>query len=160
MNEEIECVIVDNESAEVESTFDDEPPKRRRGRPSKKLESLNEEKVGTESAKAKTGPKKRKFGVDSVDVLAKQLAGVHLMAAVVTGEPLLALSESEATMLASSLVGIAEEYGVMISGKTAATLQFIGVAGMLYVPRLVGIQSKRAHGASTVENVSTDNQPG
>lgn len=154
----------DDEVLSPSPGVDDAPPKKRRGRPPKNPESVAEEKIGSDAGpgKAKPGPKKRKFGGESVDLLAKQLAGIHNMAAMIMGEPVMILSETESVMLATALVGIAEEYGVMLTGKMAATLQLLGVAGMVYVPRFIDIQRKHARNPpNTVENGHNPNdQPG
>ena len=141
-----------------ENGADDAPPKRRRGRPSKNSEGLNEEKIEPGATKARPGPKKRKFGGESIEILAKQLEGIHQMAAMMMGEPIVILSTAEAVMLATAVVGIAEEYGVVLTGKMAATLQLLGVAGIIYVPRFIEIQRKHSRNPpNTVENEHSGN---
>lgn len=72
-----------------------------------------------------------------IPLLAKQLKGIHQMGAMMLGLPMLQLTDPEANMLADAFAAIAREYDIALSGKTAATLQLLGTAAMIYVPRML-----------------------
>lgn len=129
-----------------------EPPKKRRGRPPKNPE-LSEEKIG-----ADTGAKKRTYKKSANDApidsanLAKQIQGVHMAAATITGLRELVISEGESIMLAESLCAVSREYGLAISGKTGATIQLIAAAAMIYAPRFIVINERiKKNKAQTVD---------
>lgn len=136
-----------------------EPPKKRRGRPPRNAEAqekLDEEKATGEKPKGKPGPKKRTMGADASELLARQLMGLHHMAAMFTGLPVIILSDAEAKMMADALCNVANEYDLAISGKTAATLQLVATLGMVYVPRLIEINNLKTK-RPIVENERTIN---
>lgn len=110
-------------------------PKRRRGRPPKDAAAPGAEK--------KEGPKKtasRK--AEDTEALAHQLVGLHQFAALATGLPELVISEKEGQMLAKGINAVADEYGLSLSGKTGAALQFLAAAAMVYVPRGLAIKAR------------------
>ncbi len=144
--------------APVESEPQIEPPKKRRGRPPKNPE-LSEEKIG-----ADTGAKKRSYKKQTNDApidsanLAKQIQGVHIAAATITGLRELVISEGESVMLAESLVAVSREYGLAISGKTGATIQLIAAAAMIYAPRFIVINERIKKSKAQVVDFSMKNE--
>ena len=118
-----------------------EPPKKRRGRPPKN--PIPETGIPGEEKKPTEKPKRRgKFDAESTARLAKQLQGIHMMAAQVTQLGELMISDQESAMLADALVNISAEYGLELSGKTGATIQLLGTAAMIYLPRFHVISQK------------------
>lgn len=122
-----------------------EAPKRRRGRPSLADSKLREEQIGASaSAKEKKKPNKKvEYDNTSIENLARQIIGLHMIAAKVSGIEEFNLSEMEAQMLASSVIGVASQYDLAMSGKTGATLQLVGVAVMIYLPRFEILNKRR-----------------
>lgn len=57
------------------------------------------------------------------------------MAAMVTGLPELTISDTEAAGLADAVTLVGKEYGVVISGKTAVSLNLLLTAAMIYAPK-------------------------
>lgn len=132
---------------------------RKRGRPFQKRNQtaspLQETIVGTEPADSvKDEPAKqqrrRKSTVD-VGGLAKNLKGIHALAAKLVpikgpdGAMLMEISDTEASELANAIAGVAKEYDLELSGKTGSAIQLIGVAAMIYGPRLYMIQQMRLY---------------
>lgn len=126
-------------------TVEAKPPGKRRGRPpnSAKLEA---EKPGASAKSATPKPTKRgaKMTQEQTSLFAKQLAGLHMMAASITGRPVLQLGDAESMALAQAIGGFAEEYGLSIEGKTGAALQLAGTMAMVYVPRLMIMRQQDA----------------
>lgn len=134
-------------------------PKRGRGRPFGSRTSvppLTETPVGSEAtgeAPQDAAPKtrRRKSSVDA-SALAKQLRGIHALAAKLlpipgpNGTKLLELDDTEATQLAEAVAAVAKEYDLELSGKTGAAIQLLGVAAMIYGPRIYVIQQIRVYG--------------
>ncbi len=127
-----------------------EPPKRRRGRPPKNP-ALQEQSVTGSSAtpgEQKRGPGRPKknagpqYSQEDTLKLAKQLQGLHVIAAQATGLPELMISDTESVLLADSVAKVSEEYGLSLSGKTGAMLQLLGTAAIIYMPRFASINQK------------------
>ena len=112
-------------------------PKRGRGRPPKT------ETVGSETVKK---PVKRKASVNSVDNLSKQIEGLHIIAASMTGIKELIISTTESSMLASSIITVCDEYSLSIDGKTGAAMQLLATAAMIYAPRIISIFKQKDDG--------------
>jgi hypothetical protein len=69
---------------------------------------------------------------------------LHTTLAAIAKAPELAIDPKEADRLVAAWEHVAEAYGVPeISEKTAATMELIGVAGAVYIPRLVAIGIRR-----------------
>jgi hypothetical protein len=101
------------------------PGKRGRGRP-------------PGSGKTAEGPKKRAGSAKSdPDKLARQIVGGHMLAATFTGLPELVISTEEGRILADAMITMTEEYGLVISGKTAAAMQLLAAVGIVYAPRAI-----------------------
>ncbi len=126
------------------------PPKRR-GRPpgSGKKSPLDEKPVESTSA-GDTGPKRGRprkapeYDGEARARFAKQVQGIHLMAAQFTGAQEFLLSEPESVMLADGIIAVSIEYGLSLSGKTGALLQLLAAAGMIYVPRFAHLNRRMA----------------
>ena len=146
-------------------------PPRKRGRPSNAdlaaraaqgggpvppSAALSATPVPDASLPGKRGPKpgrrKKGMSVEDQSNLSRQIIGLHQIAAMATGIPELQVGEKEAELLASALANVSAEYGLSLSGKTGATLQLLGVAAMIYLPRLSALKTrvaaKKAQGAS------------
>ncbi len=78
----------------------------------------------------------------SVPALAKQIEGIHILAATITGMPEIALTSNESALLAGALITLAGEYDLSMSGKTGAAIQLLGVAALIYVPRALTISTR------------------
>ena len=120
-----------------------EAPKRRRGRPPKNP-TLNAENPGGTSGTASSGPKKRqtKMSGEQIGNLAKQIQGIHLIAATLTNLPEVALHDSEAELLANSVANMAAQYDLRLDGKTGAAIQLLATAAMIYTPRYFAIRNR------------------
>ena len=112
-------------------------PKRGRGRPPKT------ETVGSDTVKKTV---KRKASVNSVDNLSKQIEGLHIIAASMTGIKVLIISPNESSMLASSIITVCDEYNLSIDGKTGAAMQLLATAAMIYAPRIISIFKQKVDG--------------
>lgn len=134
----------------VETEVSNEPPKPRRGRPPKDPNAVKTEKVVKD-----TGPavKARKKTTYDPQLLAKQLFGLHTMAAQMTGIPEAQISSDEAMMLANSVIGVAEQYDLSIDGKTGAAIQLLATAAMIYAPRLLHIKARAKAAQNNVVDV-------
>lgn len=120
-------VDIPPETSAEEPPATTEPKKRGPGRPK-----------GSTNKKSGETPKRRGNAKRaSVESFGRQIVGVHAMAGVLTGLPELAISEKEGEVLAEALIVVSEEYGVALTGKTAATIQLFAAIGMVYGPRAV-----------------------
>lgn len=106
-----------------------------------------------------TAPRGRPRKVVQIDagLMAKQLQGLHLVAARATGLQELEISEAEAAMLAESVAAISREYGLSLDGKTGATIQLVAACAMIYLPRLAHITARRKQAARS--SVVSDTAP-
>lgn len=89
---------------------------------------------------AEAEPQKPEYSAEAKSMLARQCVGVHQMLALMTGFPELAISAKEGEILAEAMAGIATEYGVAVSGKTAASMQMLAACAIVYAPRAVAIK--------------------
>lgn len=127
-------------------TPDTEPPvRRRRGRPPKNPDAaLNKE---TPAAGAKRGPKpkaaKKVYTSSEIELMGKQLCGLHIMVAQISGMPEMAISDQESLILAQSIVNVADQYDLALDGKTGAALQLAMTAAMIYGPRALSIRARK-----------------
>lgn len=131
------------------------PKKRGRGRPPK-----NPGERAAESTTA-SGPKRRAKSASGFDraALARQLVGIHQVAAMVSGIPEVVISEPEGDALAGGVIAVCEEYGLSLGGKTGAAIQLAAAAAMIYGPRLFAINQRlRAERAKDVTDYG-ENQP-
>lgn len=133
-------------------------PRRGRGRPFGSRASatpLTENPVSPENGEqpqdaAPRQQRRRKSQVD-ISALAKNLKGIHELAAKMIpikgpdGKMLLALDDTEANELANAVAAVAKEYDLELSGKTGSAIQLLGVAAMIYGPRIYVIQQMRLY---------------
>jgi hypothetical protein len=141
-----------------------EPPKRRgRGRPvGARTQSapLSETPVAdvSEPPPQPQQRRRRSKAVDT-DLLAKQLTGVHEIAAKVTGLPFIKLDQQEAKILADAIAGVAREYDLALDGKTGAMIQLLAAGAIVYGPRVIVFQRMKRemlrNQGVTVEGTST-----
>ncbi len=128
----------------VEST---PPIKRGRGRPPKAANGAASEVPADAAIAPKRGrpPSKNKgLSAEAQANLAKQIQGLHYIAASATGLGELQLSDAEAVLLADGIAAVSREYGLSIDGKTGAALQLLAAAAIVYTPRLRAINARRA----------------
>lgn len=105
--------------------------KRGRGRPRKDAADTDEPRASKSKAQATTAG------------YAQALVIIHAGLAAVLKSPEMNLAANEATMYASALDGFAQEFGVVLSSKAQAAMTLIGVAGMIYVPRIAAISARK-----------------
>ena len=139
------------------------PPQVRRGpgRPPKTAPVSPSEAAAAGSAPAKKPGRPKKgvsFSGDDLASMAKQVQGLHQIAALATGIPELVLQKEEAEMLGVAIARVCEEYGLSLSGKTGALLQLAAAGAMIYAPRLAAVaqrvkqaQDTRRRGLHVVE---------
>jgi hypothetical protein len=129
----------------------EQPTRRRRGRPFAAKSPLTEQTVNPDGSEQPQEPQQRKRRAKNIDsdALAKQLRGIHSLAAQILpirrqdGVLLLELSETESKELASAIAGVAKEYDLELDGKTGAAIQLLAAACMIYGPRIYVIQKMR-----------------
>ena len=140
------------------------PVKRGRGRPPKNPQASNgagNEIPGNAAPVAKRGrpPSKLKgLSIEAQANLAKQIQGLHFIAATATGLPELQISDQEAAMLADGIAAVSREYGLSMDGKTGAALQLIAAAAIVYAPRFKAINN-RARMQTANQETETQNVP-
>ena len=144
-----------NLAPENEPVIDNAPPvKRGRGRPPKNASaSTQKETVTGEAPRRGRPPKsgsKKVYSADDISLMGKQLVGLHIMIAQISGMPEMAIAEQEGALLAQSIVNVADQYDLAIDGKTGAALQLAMTAAMIYGPRALAI---RARARAATQNV-------
>lgn len=130
-----------------------EEPKKRRGRPRKTPEIPTEEVGGAAPASRPRKTAKAK-SVDT-ESLGKQIAGVHQIAAMMTGLPELAITPEEGAHLAKAITAVCDEYGLNFDGKTGAAIQLFAAAGMVYGPRAFAIVARMRQQKAKAEQLET-----
>lgn len=132
-------------------------PAKRRGRPPKNPPGETPTPVdGASAAPAKKrGRPPKAISHESRGMMARQLAGLHLIAAGALGIPELQLAESEAESLAQGIAAVCDEYGLSLSGKTGAALQLFAAAAMVYAPRFFAVKARIEK--TKAENKSAEN---
>ena len=125
----------------TENVAPGEPPKKRRGRPPKNPNLIQE---GIPHAQASTAPKrtKQKKSEAEIAALGRQLVGIHQMAAMLTGIPECQIQDGEGLLLASGIIAVADQYDLAIDGKTGAALQLFAAAAMVYAPRVMSFNAR------------------
>lgn len=118
------------------------PARRGRGRPPANA-ALQAQQIPEGSAPKvdKPKPRAKKNEADAAS-LGKQICGVHQMVAMMTGMPEMVIAPEEGEMLAKGIMGIADEYGLALDGKTGASLQLFACAAMVYAPRVFAIRNR------------------
>lgn len=117
-------------------TTADPPQKRRGGWPKgKPRKPANGAASATDNSSAKPRNSER-VDRQKESVLAQQIVAFHQIAAMATRIPELMIDEREAQLLASSIRELSAHYGPVVSGPAMLWVQFVGVAAMIYVPRV------------------------
>ena len=113
-----------------------EPPKRRAGRPRKSS-------TDTKSTNTK------------VSVKADNIQAAHMIVALTTGCPELAIDNNEAKMLETAVNDFIAAYPelAIISPKIAATITLLTTAVIVYVPRVLKIRARVMQKQNEKENV-------
>ncbi len=157
--------VPNNESVNetVETPIEIPQVKRGRGRP-KGSGNKAKETTNTETETINTGSFSkpgRKPKAKSTPNLARQIEGIHKMVAMLPGLEVMAMSADESAILAEAMTGVGDEYGVTISGKTAATLQLVGALAMCYGPRILYMRemAKKRKAEMVPPNPPETNQP-
>lgn len=148
-------------TGDPEETVETDPPKKRRGRP-KKDATLNETPAEGDDKPKRKYAKRKKFDDESKSALARQIAGIHQMLAIMGGLPEMVLSDNECIMLADSVGTVAMEYNLSLSGKTGAMIQLLGTAAFIYLPRFSAINRRKRttennNAVATIDEVSNAN---
>lgn len=142
-----------------------EAPKRRRGRPpgsgkTGSAKSPEQIEAGADSGKPSKRAKAAQFDKQARELFAKQLLGVHTLAAQITGIGELQLAPPEGAALADAVCNTCEQYNLAIDGKTGAFLQLAATAAMIYAPRYMHFAARvRAQQANTVDVRAREVQP-
>lgn len=137
MQSETKTEEVKTDTPQVETEQVIQEPKKRRGRPPKNPDAVN---ISGDEKKTTRKPTKKKT---SKVIEGKQIAGLHAVAAHLTGIPELVISDQEGDLLASGLQAVAEEYGLELGGKTGAAIQLLSAAAVVYLPRFAAFTQKQ-----------------
>lgn len=143
--ESADDVTIENVSVEKDAIAENTPPKKRRGRPPGSGKKTAEEiEAGKEGVNKTEKPAKRKSSTNAEQrsIMARQLVGIHKLAAMATGLPELLITDDEGTLLAHAVANVCDEYGLSVDGKTGATLQLLGTAAMIYGPRALHVMQR------------------
>lgn len=132
-----------SDTPELENPEAVEPVRKRRGRKPKNETAPAPESGPTVEADKPVRRRSRKVNANSV----QQIIGIHKMISMLPGMEVFAIQENEAQILAEGMQGIADEYGVTMSGKTGATLNMVAALAMVYGPR--GYMLYQQHKATT-----------
>lgn len=111
--------------------------KRGPGRPS------NAERAARGEAVPEKKPRAAKPKKPDNSALSKNLMGLHAAAAMIAGNPILQLQQTEADALADGIVAVCDEYELELDGKTGAAIQLLGACAMIYLPRVLAIRQQR-----------------
>lgn len=114
----------------------DQPKKR--GRPRKSADT-GSDRTGSYSA---TGKRTAKEKADILENLAFQLKGIHELAALYTGLPVLQLTEDESKKLAVAARDVMQYYNFMPDPKVMAWVELLGVSAVIYIPRILLIKAE------------------
>lgn len=106
-------------------------------------------------ASAPRGRPRKVAQIDST-LLARQIQGLHLVAARATGLPELELQETESMLLAEAIASVSREYGLALDGKTGAVLQLLGACAIIYMPRLAHVTARRKAARAQSEAIKHD----
>jgi len=131
-----------------ETLIAENPLPRKRGRPAKvATESLDDIITSDDTGAAPIKERKKRTQKGSEPAfdkaaMAKKLQGWHQLAAMLLRTPELALDYDEAEMLVNDVENLTREYGISLTGKTAAWLGLAGSAAMIYAPRAMLVMGK------------------
>jgi len=132
----------ENQTAAPEVVEVETATRRGRGRPKK--EATGEAPKKETAASTPRSSKKKEAQQIDPGKLGSQLVGIHQLAVIMTGNqfPELALEPREGEALATAICGVCEHYNLSIDGKTGAFIQLLGVAAMIYAPRVMSIRHR------------------
>lgn len=124
------------------------PPKRRRGRPPG---SANRPKsdAGTAAPAADKGDKEGValgFKKNDRNKVQQNIAGMHMMAAVLTKQPIVMLTEPEAKALTGAVCDVADYHKISLDGAGGPLALYLALATTaygIYVPRIVALKNLR-----------------
>lgn len=154
--------IKDDAVTVPEKAIDDIAPPRKRGRPAGSKAKPDFETIGEDSVKEapKRKPTRRNAKKSTPAEFGKQICGIHLMIAMVTGLEEIQLSETEGVQLATAVMDVADQYNLEIDGKTGAAIQLLAACAMIYAPRALMInhkmKAKRADNAELINSFAAD----
>lgn len=90
---------------------------------------------------------------------ATQLVGLHAIAGVLTGQPLIcAITDEQGEAMVTAITEVMAQYKIKPNPKVAAWAGLAGVLGMIYVPKVIAFRSVRAQTRSQL-NVAPIRQP-
>jgi len=118
---------------------------KRRGRPpgstNKAKETLEATAPGDAAPRKPGRPKKTHVEIDP-SALARQIKGAHGTVAFFFGVPEFVLDDKESAELASAFANFAREFDFEPNPKVMAAVELIGVAGFIYVPRVMRVAAR------------------
>lgn len=123
------------------------PIKRRRGRPPGSRTGAKAADAGTGPSPANTGGKEGldlTFKKNDVAKVTQNIAGLHMMAAILTKQPIMQLTEQEAKALAKSVCDVADYHKISLDGAGGPFALYAALATTvygIYVPRIVMLKS-------------------
>lgn len=121
---------------ENEETVEPERLQRQRG------EILTEERR-ERKGKGKGKGKEEDTANISIEELAMQLQGFHLVLATITGWNELLLNDKEALLLAKSLSDVIRTFGIVVVSKFTVMLNFVFTCAIIYIPKLQKVVAKK-----------------
>ena len=143
----------------------DAPVRKRRGRPPKS----DAQRAADAAARAGTGADKgSKEGVDlgfkknDKAKVQQNIAGMHMMAAILTKQPVMALTEAEAKNLSAAVCDVADYHKISLDGSGGPLSLYLALATTayaIYVPRIVALKSLK-EGESIVGFADAPPTPG
>lgn len=150
---------MESESIEVENDNAAPVDKKPRKRTPLVNTAVKEETVITTDEKPKRTYNKRGKKSAAMDILtpesianlAKQIEGLHILGAQISGIPEIMLSSADSQALATSVLAVCSQYDLSIDGKTGALLQLLGTVSIIYVPRFFAFK-KRTTENTVIEN--------
>jgi len=95
----------------------------------------NDESIQDAKVRKKRAPNAQKATKSERIAFATQLEGAHKIVALLTGKHELVISKEESEALSSAITELMSQYTIEVNAKTAAYLQLLSVAGMIYGPR-------------------------
>lgn len=113
-------------SVAPENAIGDAAPKQRKAR-------------GPNKPKAEAGSN---LGIDPKE-LAPQIQGLHVMLAMMTGQPVFLLSPQECEMLAKNIANVSQHFNIAPSSKGMAIAGLVATCGMIYIPRIASVRRNR-----------------
>lgn len=113
---------------------------------------------GKNSAQGSKTPQKVDIKAAGNKLIAQQLAGLHAIAGLVTGQPhICAISQEQADAMVTAVMEVMAQYKIKPNPKALAWTQLAGVLGVVYAPKVLMFRdvAKRAR----ANNVQPIRQP-